>query len=87
MTEIKGVNSVNDRDVAGYLERNLDFFADRHKLLMSLNLPHHRGGVVSLVEKQVSLLRERNLNNKKKLDNICQLSKAHLKSDWRRRRR
>jgi uncharacterized protein YigA (DUF484 family) len=77
MTEIKGVNSVNDRDVAGYLERNLDFFADRHKLLMSLNLPHHRGGTVSLVEKQVSLLRERNLNNKKKLDTYVLTAKSN----------
>ncbi|MFT7686015.1 MAG: hypothetical protein ACI9FB_001360 [Candidatus Azotimanducaceae bacterium] len=77
MTQKKESVSISDRDVASYLEKNPDFFADRHKLLMSLELPHHRSGTVSLVEKQVSLLRERNLSNKKKLERFIQTAKSN----------
>ena len=69
--------SIDERDVAKYLEKNPDFFTDRQKLLMKLELPHEKRGAVSLVEKQVSLLRERNLNNKKKLDSYVNTAKAN----------
>ncbi|MBL4679769.1 MAG: DUF484 family protein [Pseudomonadales bacterium] len=69
--------SIDERDVAKYLEKNPEFFTDRQKLLMKLKLPHEKRGAVSLVEKQVSLLRERNLNNKKKLDSFVNTAKAN----------
>lgn len=77
MTEINDVDSISDKDVARYLGKNRDFFNNRHKLLMSLELPHQRGGTISLVERQVSLLRERNLNNKKKLDTYVLTAKGN----------
>ena len=49
-----------ESDVANYLKDNPDFFTKRDDLLLDLNIPHLRGSTISLVERQVSLLRERN---------------------------
>lgn len=45
--------------VAAYLQANPDFFVARDALLIELRIPHKRGDTVSLVERQISLLRER----------------------------
>lgn len=54
--------------VAEYLIKHPDFFTDRDDLLGQLNLPHSSGDAVSLVEHQVSLLREKNREMRKQLD-------------------
>lgn len=46
--------------VAEYLTAHPDFFTDHAWLLEKLYVPHERGTAVSLVERQTSLLRERN---------------------------
>lgn len=46
--------------VADYLARHPDFFSAHTHLLEKLYVPHQRGTAVSLVERQTSLLRERN---------------------------
>jgi len=61
--------------VADYLGKHPDFFTHRDQLILQMNLPHQRDGAVSLVEKQVALLRERNRNDKKKMDGFIQAAK------------
>lgn len=61
--------------VADYLDKHPDFFTHRDKLILQMNLPHQQGGAVSLVEKQVALLRERNRDDEKKLDGFIQAAK------------
>ncbi|GAA0789850.1 DUF484 family protein [Marinobacterium sediminicola] len=46
--------------VADYLAAHPDFFSQYTHLLEKLYVPHQRGNAVSLVERQTSLLRERN---------------------------
>lgn len=46
--------------VADYLASHPDFFTEHTWLLEKLYVPHQRGTTVSLVERQTSLLRERN---------------------------
>lgn len=46
--------------VAEYLAQHPDFFTEHTWLLEKLYVPHQRGTTVSLVERQTSLLRERN---------------------------
>lgn len=53
--------------VAEYLKENPDFFVGRDELLLELTLPHQRGDAISLVERQVSLLRERNVDYRQQL--------------------
>lgn len=59
--------SVED-EVKSYLKQNPDFFVDNEELLAELNLPHGEGGSISLVERQVAILRDRNKESRKQLD-------------------
>lgn len=60
---IRGVDvpPLSEEAISGYLQTNPDFF-ERHALLLAkLKLPHARGAAtVSLVERQVLVLREKN---------------------------
>ena len=47
-------------DVAQFLAQNPDFFQSHPDALLHLSLPHGSGEAVSLIERQVGLLRERN---------------------------
>ena len=63
---------IDDTLVAEYLEKHKDFFTDREDLLLDMELPHQNGQAISLVEKQVSLLRERGTATRKKLDELVE---------------
>lgn len=52
---------ISEEDVATYLKNNSGFFLKRDDLLLELELAHPSGNAVSLLERQVSLLRERNM--------------------------
>jgi uncharacterized protein YigA (DUF484 family) len=54
--------------VEEYLSEHPDFLVNREALLLNLQLPHIHGGDVSLVERQVSLLRDRNHELRKQLE-------------------
>ena len=47
--------------VAAYLQENHHFFEAYPDLLAELSLPHESGGAVSLIERQIAVLRERKL--------------------------
>lgn len=54
--------------VADYLKRHPEFFQNRDDLLLELELTHpNSGAAVSLLERQVSLLRERNMDMRQRL--------------------
>jgi uncharacterized protein YigA (DUF484 family) len=52
--------TLSAEQVAAYLASHPDFFTEHTWLLEKLYVPHQRGTTVSLVERQTSLLRERN---------------------------
>ncbi len=56
--------------IAAYLQENPDFFAQHQDLLAELRLPHESGAAVSLVERQVSILRERNMDMRHRLSKL-----------------
>ncbi len=49
-----------DDDIASWLRAHPDFFQRNPELLASLRLPHASGGAVSLIERQIEVLREKN---------------------------
>jgi uncharacterized protein YigA (DUF484 family) len=75
ITSSKKAAALDHSQVADFLANNPDFFTDRDSLLLSMSLPHQQGGAISLVEKQVALLRERNLDTKKRLDEFVRAAK------------
>ncbi|MEJ2479536.1 MAG: DUF484 family protein [Acidihalobacter sp.] len=54
--------------IAEFLRTHHDFFVRHIELLDVLRLPHPTHGAVSLIERQLSVLRERNRNLERKLD-------------------
>lgn len=61
---------ISEREVAAYLRENTDFFVKHPDLLEQINLPHERGEAISLVERQVALLRERNIDMRHRLGKL-----------------
>ncbi|MBK6659331.1 MAG: DUF484 family protein [Proteobacteria bacterium] len=61
---------VDADDVADYLRRHPGFLAQHPELLRELAIPHETGATVSLVERQVGVLREENARQKKQLDEL-----------------
>ena len=64
-------------DVEGYLRRNPDFFLGRPELLAEISIPHRPGEAVSLVEKQVRVLREQNEQARKRLHELIEIAKLN----------
>src|SRR5690625_3893495 len=57
--------------VADYLKNHPGFFQARDDLLLSLELTHpHGGAAISLLERQVSILRERNMAMRERLASL-----------------
>ena len=68
-------NDLTREQVAQYLRLNNDFFHKEQDLLADLSLPHESGKAISLLERQVTVLRNRGLEAKKKLGDL--LRNAH----------
>lgn len=58
----------DDSGVADYLRAHPDFFERHPEVLEQLQLPHQSGAAISLIERQVSVLRERNLDMRQRLN-------------------
>ncbi|WP_331344758.1 DUF484 family protein [Cellvibrio sp. UBA7661] len=56
--------------IEAYLREHLDFFEQHTDLLAELTLPHESGTAVSLVERQVAILRERNIDMRNRLSKL-----------------
>lgn len=65
--------------VKAYLEANPCFFEDHPDLLEVIELPHDSGPAISLIERQVSVLRERNLEMRQRLNAMLDSAKINDK--------
>jgi uncharacterized protein YigA (DUF484 family) len=74
MSEEQRVDSTEDM-VRAFLRDNPRFLDDNPDILESLSLPHNSGTAVSLVERQVGVMRDRNKEMRNRLDNM--LATAH----------
>ena len=61
-------SALSEKDVAAFLAAKPDFFEHHEDLLTGLNLPDTRKGTVSLVERQIYVLRERQRKTSEKLN-------------------
>ncbi len=61
--------------IHNYLKAHPDFF-ERHKSLLSaMALPHASGGTVSLIERQISILRQKDQKLERKLKELIQVAR------------
>ena len=68
---------LSDQAVCDYLQQNPDFFEQNIGLLDNLRLPHVTGGTVSLVERQVSLLRQKDLKMERQLKELLEVARSN----------
>ena len=63
-------DALDPEHVATFLRENPHFFEAHQDLLTELSLPHESGGAVSLIERQVAVLRERNMDMRHRLSKL-----------------
>lgn len=71
--------SIDEAEVIAYLKACPDFFTDHPSLLEKLYIPHHSGAAVSLVEKQLDLLRESNRRMQRQMDELLDIARDNDK--------
>jgi uncharacterized protein YigA (DUF484 family) len=70
-------DELSEQAIHDYLATHPDFFEDHANLLNTLILPHATGGAVSLVERQVSVLRQKDLKLEKQLKELIEVARAN----------
>jgi uncharacterized protein len=78
--EARGLTAVESEEeaIAGYLQRNPEFFERHQGVLARLKLPHARGGAaISLVERQIEVLREKLTGLEGKLGELLRTARAN----------
>ena len=76
--EARGVAPADaeEESVARYLQQNPEFFERHQALLARLRLPHSRGGsTISLVERQIEVMRERHAALEQKLAELVRVAR------------
>ncbi|HET9449079.1 MAG TPA: DUF484 family protein, partial [Steroidobacteraceae bacterium] len=70
--------SQEETAIADYLQGNPDFFERHATLLTKLNLPHNRGSsAISLVERQVAALRDKNEKLEARLRELIEVARGN----------
>lgn len=75
--EESGHAGIDDSQVADYLRSHPDFFLHNAALLTELSIPHSAGQAVSLIERQVQVLREQNANLRTKFHALVEVGKEN----------
>lgn len=68
-------DELSDAAVQNYLNTHPDFFERHPSLLRALELPHASGEAVSLIERQVSMLRQKELKLERKLKELIAVAR------------
>jgi uncharacterized protein YigA (DUF484 family) len=77
-TESRSEREIKEREVADYLHRHPDFFSRHEYLLEEMVVPHlDSGKAVSLIERQVSVMRDQKHQLKQQLHQLTIAAKAN----------
>lgn len=77
-TSTVGQETVTDEDVVRFLTSETDFFRRHPDVLARLHLPHESGdGAVSLVERQLAVLREKNSKLEGRLRELMSVARSN----------
>ena len=77
MTELPADALPSEAAVAAYLEAHPDFLQRHPALLTTLQLPHDAGSAVSLIERQVAVLRDRNVAMRRRVNELVAIGQAN----------
>jgi uncharacterized protein YigA (DUF484 family) len=68
---------VSDSEVSDYLIKHPDFFDKNPDVLKQVEVPHKAGAAVSLIERQVGVLRQENRNLRSKIRDLVDIAKEN----------
>ena len=68
---------ITPEDVADFLSEHPEFFESHPQLATKLRIPHSSGDAVSLIEKQVEILRKQNSQLERKLIDLIEVARAN----------
>ena len=68
---------VTAQEVAEYLRKHPEFFNEYQELLMELQVPHRSGEAISLVEKQLAVLRDKNEQSRKRMHELIEIARQN----------
>lgn len=71
------IKDVNAQDVADYLTKHPDFFERQEDVLKAIEVPHQAGSAVSLIERQVGVLRQENRTLRGKIRDLVDIAKEN----------
>jgi uncharacterized protein YigA (DUF484 family) len=72
-----------EMNVVNYLQRHPEFFLSHEALLQKMRIPHKRGEAVSLVERQLAVLRNENQQLQRQLNTLIKLAENNEKLNQR----
>ena len=68
-------DTLEEQTIADYLRNHPEFFTSHSGLLADIQIPHHTEGTISLIERQVSVLREQHQDTKRQLHALVQVAR------------
>ena len=69
--------SPTDEEIGAWLKAHPEFFLRNSDLLAALRLPHASGGVISLIERQIEVLREKNHASEARLAELVTIARGN----------
>lgn len=69
--------TLTEADVLAYLTEHPDFLNNNPELLSKMELPHHNGGAISLVERQLQILRNKTAIQEKDIAKLISTAKQN----------
>ncbi|MEC8076371.1 MAG: DUF484 family protein [Pseudomonadota bacterium] len=73
----KDQTSLSDQAVLNFLRQSPDFFLRHPSALSELSLPHESGQAVSLIERQIDILRERNMTMRRRMNELLHAARSN----------
>lgn len=70
-------STCGENDVEAYLRSHPEFFVDNPDLLTELEVPHPAGGAVSLIERQVALIRQENKQHRERIRELVEIARSN----------
>lgn len=69
--------AITNSDVIAFLQAHPNFFSEHPELLSEIEIPHTSGDAVSLVERQVAVLREQNQQMSRQLHELIEIARQN----------
>lgn len=77
------IDDLSEQSVVNYLKTHADFFNFHEDLLTTMQIPHNRGAAISLVERQLTVLRDENQQLQRRLEQLISIAQKNQELNQR----